>query len=417
MVSLLAASVVDGQRLKITNGCHTEPLWVAHMAQVSVGPDKQNIKLSPGDSHVFHTPVGLSGTRYWAKMGCNTTGDQCEIGESGGTGQSCNETIGCAPPVDTKFEASFSAGGVDWVDVSLVDGWTLPFKFRMSELCSAGDGNRHASKDVDCSELAFDSCPGAEHVGNASNGPVDLRVLHPSSGAVVGCYAPCGKLTYSNWGNKAAKFGPADPEAREYCCPTPPESPQACRAGPVKDTKFVKAVHHKCPGVYGYSYDDGMGLLVCPNHTQYEMIYHCPAGYRSKDHYHDTHAHKQKHLEHAPHDLKQKHLVHGHRQPKHGEQPSTKVNRTTISGKGKNSTINFADVARMVPIPAAPRVVLPRWSVVAIASTAVLPALALAVKLRGAVNGRARRQGASHEHQHEFDVDEALIETTSAVAV
>jgi len=44
MVSLLAASVVDGQRLKITNGCHTEPLWVAHMAQVNVGPDKQNIK-------------------------------------------------------------------------------------------------------------------------------------------------------------------------------------------------------------------------------------------------------------------------------------------------------------------------------------------------------------------------------------
>mmetsp|Transcript_72171 Transcript_72171/g.234466 ORF Transcript_72171/g.234466 Transcript_72171/m.234466 type:complete len:279 (+) Transcript_72171:99-935(+) len=187
MVSLLAASVVDGQRLKITNGCHTEPLWVAHMAQVNVGPDKQNIKLSPGESHVFHTPVGLSGTRYWAKMGCNTTGDQCEIGESGGPGQSCNETIGCAPPVDTKFEASFSAGGVDWVDVSLVDGWTLPFKFRMSELCSAGDGNRHASKEVDCSELAFDSCPGAEHVGNASNGPVDLRVLNPSSGAVVGC--------------------------------------------------------------------------------------------------------------------------------------------------------------------------------------------------------------------------------------
>mmetsp|Transcript_72171 Transcript_72171/g.234469 ORF Transcript_72171/g.234469 Transcript_72171/m.234469 type:complete len:161 (+) Transcript_72171:893-1375(+) len=160
-----------------------------------------------------------------------------------------------------------------------------------------------------------------------------------------------------------------------------------------------------------------MGLLVCPNHTQYEMIYHCPAGYRSKDHYDDTHAHKQKHLEHVPHDLKQKHLKHEHRRPKHGEQPSNKVNRTTISGKGKNSTINFADVARMVPIPAAPRVVLPRWSVVAIASTAVLPALALAVKLHGAVNGRARRQGASHENQHDFDVDEALIETTSAVAV
>ena len=43
-----------------------------------------------------------------------------------------------------KFEASFGQNGVDWVDISLVDGFTLPFKFEMftapGKKCDAGDG-------------------------------------------------------------------------------------------------------------------------------------------------------------------------------------------------------------------------------------------------------------------------------------
>jgi hypothetical protein len=35
-------------------------------------------------------------------------------------------------------------------------------------------------------------------------------------------------------------------------------------------------VHQMCPGVYGYAYDDGMGLIRCETTTTYEMIYYCP---------------------------------------------------------------------------------------------------------------------------------------------
>jgi len=31
-----------------------------------------------------------------------------------------------------------------------------------------------------------------------------------------------------------------------------------------------------CPGVYGYSYDDGMGLLKCTSDTHYEVTFFCP---------------------------------------------------------------------------------------------------------------------------------------------
>jgi len=183
--------------------------------------------------------------------------------------------------VDTKFEASFGQNGVDWVDISLVDGFTLPFKFEMftapGKKCDAGDGNRNVTDIIDCSALSFHECPSTEDLGSQGSS-VNLKVQHPDSGQIVGCYSPCSKLTLQQWGNgKANGHSPWDDSVKEYCCPTPPESPEECRAGPVKDTDFVRAVHRGCPGVYGYAYDDGMGLLQCPSDTLYEVTFYCPA--------------------------------------------------------------------------------------------------------------------------------------------
>mmetsp|Transcript_29312 Transcript_29312/g.63574 ORF Transcript_29312/g.63574 Transcript_29312/m.63574 type:complete len:125 (+) Transcript_29312:325-699(+) len=113
---------------------------------------------------------------------------------------------------------------------------------------------------------------------------VDLRVRNPKSGDVAGCYSPCGKLTFQNWNNTmAANHTPGDDVAKDYCCPTPPESPDACRAGPVPKTEFVNLVHKKCPGVYGYSYDDGMGLTTCTAGTKYEVTFYCPGTKNSNE--------------------------------------------------------------------------------------------------------------------------------------
>lgn len=276
---LVILPLAASQRLRITNGCAREPLWVAHMAGAEVGPDKQNLRLDPGKHHDFNTSDGLSATRYWPKMRCNSSGDLCLIGESGGPGQECNETMGCAPPIDSKFEGTFGTeDGIDWIDVSLVDGWTLPFEFKMvlkkGKKCNAGDGDRAVVTSVNCSGLTLDVCPGREMLGKLNT---SLQVVHPASKQVVGCYSPCAKLTSNNWENSVADdVSPANDSAVDYCCPTPPMSPGKCRKGPVEDTNFVQAVHEHCPGVYGYSYDDGMGLITCPKDTHYEMIYYCP---------------------------------------------------------------------------------------------------------------------------------------------
>ncbi|CAL1133688.1 unnamed protein product [Cladocopium goreaui] len=201
------------QRLVIKNACETEPLWVAHIAGSGVGPDVQNLKIAAGQSFTFQTPDNLQATRYWPKMRCNSQGNQCQLGGSGGPQQLCDEKVGCAPPVDTKFEATFGQKalqcnpqqeeytGCDYIDVSMVDGWTLPFKFEVVGNCSSSSGSmQHFS--VDCSKLSVQNCPSAESVPGVGN--LDLHLKHPTTGQISGCYSPCSKLTLRNWNNTLA---------------------------------------------------------------------------------------------------------------------------------------------------------------------------------------------------------------------
>jgi len=285
------------RRLIIVNKCDKEPLWIAHMAAGTVGPDPQDVKIEPGKSHAFSTPSHLSATRYWPKMGCDESGQNCSIGSSGGPGEACkrNPVTGaedysrCAPPVDTKFEASFGQNGepcnpkapggtemkgCDFIDMSLVDGWTLPFKFEADGDCKTNKDENVES--IDCSGLTLDFCPATEHLSSIT---ADLRAINPITKQVSGCYSPCSKLLDTKWSNKELAQGRKAEEAdvSPYCCPTPPQTPESCRAGPITATKFLKTIHEKCPGVYGYAYDDGMGLMRCASATIYTVSFYCPS--------------------------------------------------------------------------------------------------------------------------------------------
>ncbi|CAE7378242.1 TL1 [Symbiodinium sp. KB8] len=273
-------------RLRIVNRCMEKPIWIAHEAAGGkIGPSRQNVKIEPDDFHDFCTPDKLVGTRYWPKMLCDEDGVNCLLGSSGGPGEGCSgagQYLSCAPPIDTKFEATFGRRGApcngqssqdcDFVDVSLVDGWTLPFRLLIAGSCSGG-GNMHPD-EIDCSGLTFEQCPTAERLGTKT---YDMQARHWGSGSIAGCYSPCLKLTDPKWNNTASTGrSRTDDVAAPYCCPTPPISPQACRAGPVEGTEYVKAVHKYCPGVYAYCYDDAMGLLQCSADSSYQVEFFCP---------------------------------------------------------------------------------------------------------------------------------------------
>ena len=296
--SLLATSAEPPRRLRVVNGCASEPLWVAHMVAARTGPDPQDVRIEPLQHHDFQTPDNLKATRYWPKMGCGAAGGDCAIGDSGGPQESCvirrhggDDYSRCAPPVDSKFEASFGVngkpcnpqtpGGVemegcDYIDVSLVDGYTLPLKLEIRGDCTDSRTDKSVEQ-IDCSSLSLDTCPTQERL-SMTGMTVDLQAVNPRTHSVSGCYSPCGRLLDTKWVGQGEIGGlpPSDPRAQYYCCPTPPITPEACRAGPIEHTQYVDLVRSRCKGAYSYAYDDANGLLRCSSASQYVLTYYCP---------------------------------------------------------------------------------------------------------------------------------------------
>mmetsp|Transcript_85462 Transcript_85462/g.151130 ORF Transcript_85462/g.151130 Transcript_85462/m.151130 type:complete len:426 (-) Transcript_85462:70-1347(-) len=97
-------------------------------------------------------------------------------------------------------------------------------------------------------------------------GNYDLRFT--KSGKLAGCMAPISKF----------------PGDQKYGCSGSFDTAPTCDAAshPIKDTKYVAAVHSGCAtaqgqGTYGYAYDDGVGLRQCSPFSRYEWIL-CPSG-------------------------------------------------------------------------------------------------------------------------------------------
>eukprot|EP01065_Artemidia_motanka_P021307 TRINITY_DN2547_c0_g3_i1.p1 TRINITY_DN2547_c0_g3~~TRINITY_DN2547_c0_g3_i1.p1 ORF type:complete len:451 (+),score=108.88 TRINITY_DN2547_c0_g3_i1:74-1426(+) len=289
-------------RLRLRNGCDKEPIWIANQGHRTAYLDPQMVKLLPGETVAFDIPKeGLASTRFWPLARCASDGTTCQIGGSVGStnGLPPCDAVGCAPPVDSKFEATWgcklsesecghipaeTGGGTlkgdDYFDVSLVDGFTLPYKLEFDGGCEPQNrlGKRVHSWSAD--QLNYMTmCPSSEDLDGKSG--LDLRVYHPGSRKVVGCSSPCSRLTIPNWQKTPYQFPNAGDDAKMYCCPAGSlgpgqETPRRCEEGPVATTKFVESVHCYAPDVYAYSYDDGVGNFRCPPTTVYTMTFFCP---------------------------------------------------------------------------------------------------------------------------------------------
>jgi len=310
--------VPQPSRLRIKNGCE-KPIWIFYQVGAGGGTlqaTNQKKLAKKGDYIDYNIPAqGLAATRFWPGMKCDDSGNNCRIGQSGGPpseGFTCPANIGCAPPVDSKFEGTFgclatvptsqcqinpSASGqplpqTDGWDTSMVDGYTLPYRVVVTPVngnCSAGPKNNV----IDCSGLRLDRCPAHENLSTNGQYPSlaseNLLLQYPqqnaSSTAVfapAGCYSPCSKLTSGQWQSipnppfTGTTYSPAAAQAQDYCCPTPPISSGACSSGPVASTSYVKLIHTRCPQAYAYAYDDANGNFTCPAGTKYEVTFYCP---------------------------------------------------------------------------------------------------------------------------------------------
>ena len=280
--------------LRVSNGCGF-PIWVAQQNLPGAVP----LTYLTEDSHVdFAIPAaGAPSTRFWAKAECDDAGQACQIGQS----QAPCPAGGCAPPVDSKLEASFAcllsdAGGcavnpsspdggrldsILWWNASLVDGFTLPFAVRVSGVETGAEdesgpphGRSVHCEPADCSQLKMSECPTDDDLSDDGKNPLYVHQDERTTGG-AGCFAPYMKLGYPGHGGDGLN-APAGPVEKMYACPTPPVSPDACRGGPVTKTKYVKLVRRACKEtVYSYAYDDALGLRACPGQALLELAY-CP---------------------------------------------------------------------------------------------------------------------------------------------
>lgn len=282
-----AASQATSPLLVVKNECGY-PIWIQQQGMPSPTLDVRQIRR--GGSITYEIPaVGLPSTRFWVKTGCDSDGNNCTIGQSS---PPC-PAAGCTPPIDSKIEATWGCAlpeaqcgltpqgktlhGPTWWNSSAVDGYTLPYTIEVGANGGPGCSN------VLCNELAQSQCPSNEDLSDNGQYPslksVDLHVYgpKPDGGAapMLGCYSTCQALTQVGYGGKGYQ-PPSDPHAAMYCCPTPPISSAACKAGPVVKTKYVRAVHAMCHDTaYAFAYDDGVGLHTCTASTVLTMTY-CP---------------------------------------------------------------------------------------------------------------------------------------------
>jgi hypothetical protein len=266
-----------GRKLTIKSEC-SQPIWIQQQNHTG---SPELVQLSKDQSTTYPIPDGgLPSTRYWAKTGCDATGNNCKMGQSS---PPC-PAAGCSPPVDSKLEATWGCvlpkeqcaktaqghhiGDTFW-NSSAVDGYTLPYTISVSE------GSRGCAP-VNCAMLDQEKCPSSENLsqGLTQQHPefssVDLRVTGGG-----GCYSPCMALGYPTFGGKGVQPPSAD-AAAPYCCPTPPVSSEQCNAGPVVKTKYVDEIHKLCMDTtYAFAYDDALGLRQCDPKIEVVLTF-CP---------------------------------------------------------------------------------------------------------------------------------------------
>ncbi|KAJ7835791.1 thaumatin family-domain-containing protein [Mycena leptocephala] len=178
----------------------------------------------------FSVPSDWNG-RIWARRDCdfsvNPGPNSCLDGGCNG-GLVCDPITGTGVPPASLAEFNLGAGGTDFYDVSLVDGYNLPVRIDNTAGCPIPK----------CAVDLGPNCPAA------LKGPFD------STGFPVGCKSAC---LVDALNGRAANS--------PNCCSGSFDTPQTC---PSSGVQFYSYFKQNCPTAYAYAYDDLTSLFTCP---------------------------------------------------------------------------------------------------------------------------------------------------------
>jgi Thaumatin family len=232
------------QERAVATGAHTiyminrteATIWVAAWPGSTTG--QTGWKLPAGAGSSFEVPVGWN-ARLWGRTGCHFSGGDggCATGDCGGRFQ-C-KGWGEIPATLAEYNLD-SFAGLDFYDVSMVDGSNLPMYIRVihGEADRSVDANGCLGPGVCTSEV---HCAKALRVPRGSH--------HP-----IACISPC------------ARFG-----TDRYCCSGPFAS--NCSPATTWPIDYAKVFKRAEPYAYSWSGDDETSVFTCKGGCDYEVVF------------------------------------------------------------------------------------------------------------------------------------------------
>ncbi|XP_010530273.1 PREDICTED: thaumatin-like protein 1b [Tarenaya hassleriana] len=230
---------VDSATFTMINKCDYT-VWPGILSNAGVPPlPTTGFSLQPGESRSLDAPPSWGG-RFWGRTHCSEDSAGkfvCTTGDCGSGKLECSGA-GAAPPATLAEFTLDGAGGMDFFDVSLVDGYNLP----MLVVPQGGSGDNCTS--TGCVVDLNGACPSQLRVTTAIDG----------GESAVACRSACEAF-----------------KEEQFCCSGAYGTPDTC-----KPSVYSQIFKSACPRAYSYAYDDKSSTFTCSNSPGYSITF-CPS--------------------------------------------------------------------------------------------------------------------------------------------
>ncbi|GKU90111.1 hypothetical protein SLEP1_g4151 [Rubroshorea leprosula] len=235
VVSNLFLSGVLATTFTLSNKCEYT-VWPGILTNPGVAAiSTTGFALQKDETKTINAPAAWAG-RFWGRTLCSedSTGKfSCATGDCGSGKVECSGS-GAVPPATLAEFTLNGAGGMDFFDLSLVDGYNLA----MQVTPQGGTGN---------------NCTTTSCIGDLNGScPSELKVTSVDGKESVACKSAC--LAF---------------QQPQYCCSGAYSTPDVC-----KPSNYSQIFKNFCPDAYSYAYDDKTSTFTCA-HADY-LITFCP---------------------------------------------------------------------------------------------------------------------------------------------
>jgi hypothetical protein len=214
-----------------------QTIWVAAAQNPAYPLKTTGWVLKPGQSVTITVPNHWNG-RFWGRTGCKFKHGQghCQTGDCGGKFQCTGD--GAIPATLAEYDLD-AWDGLDFYDVSMVDGSNLPMYINVTKGKAAKKVGPEGCVKAGCTKYV--ACP---------------KVLQIKAGhKVVACESACARLGTD-----------------QYCCRGKWSSRSAC--DPAKwPVDYARVFKRAEPYAYSYVDDDATSVYVCKGTCDYRIVF------------------------------------------------------------------------------------------------------------------------------------------------